>query len=322
MPDKPLTQRHQKHYQAIVADIEARLETYPPHLRTIAQHFFAELWPGEFSQVVALLPYWVADLAPVSPQTCHCLGVTHLYGWWYYAAQDEMLDQQAEPRLSLAAHLALLDMVAGYRRLGITQAPIWAEYERLAVDSAEHYALELSTRFNHWAELTPDRLLHWTVELIIARAGPFYFNTMAQCRLAGIPADSPLNEVLINALAYFGAARQINDDAADWLNDLQQGQLNYVSAQFLLYLHAQGIDYANELDLHRLAGRQLTADDFWAEMAHQTQSLTQQALDCLQPYGPCQLEALIRYEMQRSRESWALAQTQRANLRGLFGIDF
>jgi hypothetical protein len=309
-------------YQAILADIRADLETYPPPLQDLARPIFEGLASSEMSQVIALLPYWLTDLLPVPAETSHRLGMAHLYGWWYYYVQDELLDQDAPASMLLAGHLALLKMVEGYRTLGVTYVPGWAEFETLAITSAACHAVEIETRFTDLSALTPKWLVPWTVEFLIQRAGPFYFNTMAQLHLAGIPPEAPLRGAVMMALRHFGAVRQLGDDSGDWLDDLKQGRLNYVSAQLMRRLYDLGLANSGlDLDPERLAGYQLTDEVFWAELEETARTLAHQALEALKPYSPCRLQALIEGQLKRNLDSWAVARTRRARLRQLFGLE-
>src|SRR5262245_53146897 len=306
-------------YQAIVAEIYSEVERFAPPLLAVARPFFERLAQGEFSQVAALLPAWLADLAPVDPIISHRLGVAHLYGWWYYAVQDDLLDGSTAAAALLGGHLALLKMVETYRALGLADSPCWADFERLALTSAEQYALELQTRFATLAELTPERLALVTIEFIMGRGAPFYFNTLAQLHLAGFAPDSPLRHDLLAALRCFTAARQIGDDAGDWLADLRAGQLNYVSARMILDMYARGlISSATGLDLERLIGYQIGAEEFWAEIERTHQQLCQEALDRLGHYGESRIGTLIQRQMATDAKHWATGRAYRATVRELF----
>ncbi len=308
-------------YQAIVAEIESYLDSFAAPLQAVARPLFETMVQGEFSQVAALLPYWLTDLLPVSPDISHRLGLAHLYFWWYYYIQDELLDGDVPPAALLSGHLALLKMVETYEGLGLTRDPCWADYHRLALVSAETHALELQTRFTHLSELTPDRLALLTLDFIGNRVAPFFFNTMAQLHLAGIPPDNPLQRDLIAALRCFAIVRQLGDDASDWLPDLQAGQLNYVSAHLMRRLYQrEPATRGADLDPERLAGYQLSDETFWTELEQTVQSLTQQALDHLAPYGDCRLRALIQHQATQQAEQWAAGRAYRANLREIFGV--
>jgi hypothetical protein len=309
-----------EHYQAIVAEIQTYIDGFAAPLRAQARPFFENLAQSEFSRVVALLPVWLADLLPVAPNICHQLGVAHLYGWWYYAAQDRLLDGEAPAAALLGGHLALLKMVEIYCEVGLGTAPYWADFQQLALTSAELYALELQTRFTALAELTPAHLAPLTVEFIMDRGAPFYFNTLAQLHLAGVDRAAPLREDLIAALRCFTAARQIGDDAGDWLDDLRAGHLKYVSARLIRRLYDSNvIAGAADLDLERLAGYQIGDEAFWDEIEQTSQQLYRRALDHLAPYSG-QLRGLIRHQMTSNAEHWAAGRAQRATIREMFGV--
>ncbi len=308
-------------YQAIVAEVESYLESFAAPLQAVARPLFETMAQGEFSQVAALLPYWLTDLLPVSPDISHRLGLAQLYFWWYYYIQDELIDSDAPPAALLSGHLALLKAVDTYESLGLTQAPCWADFQRLTLICAETTALELQSRFTTLDELTPDRLAPFTINFLSNRVATFYFTTIAQLHLADIPPDDPRHHDVIAALRCFAAARQLGDDASDWLADLQAGQLNYVSAHLMSHLYRRGLAAGGaDLDPERLTGYQLTDEAFWVEIEQTNQSLSQQALDHLAPYDDCRLHTLIQSQMAQHQELWAAGRPYRTNLRKIFGV--
>ena len=317
-----LYQVEMKGYQAIVAEVEGYLNTLADPLQTMARPFFDTMVQGEFSQVAALLPYWLADLLPVSPETVHRLGLAQLYFWWYYHIQDELLDHNAPSTALLSGHLALLKAVDIYESLGLTRTPCWADFQRLSLTCAETTARELQTRFTSLDELTPDRLAPFTIDFLINQVASFHFTTIAQLHLAGVSPNEALHHDVMTALRCFAAARQLGDDASDWVSDLQAGQLNYVSAHLIQRLYQRGLaTNGNDLDTERLVGYQLTDEDFWAEIEETAQNLSQQALDHLAPYGDCRLRTIIQHQMARHAEQWAGGRAYRANMRKIFGTN-
>jgi hypothetical protein len=307
-------------YQAIVAEVGSYLNTLAEPLQTMARSFFDGMVRGEFSQVAALLPHWLSDLLPVSTETAHCLGVAQLYFWWYHYIQDELIDHDADPAALLSGHLALLQAIEIYESLGLTRAPCWAEFQRLARTCAENTAVELQTRFTSLEELTPERLAPFTIDFLINRVATFYFTTTAHLHLAGVSSSDPLHQAILAALHCFAAARQLGDDISDWVTDLQAGHLNFVSAHLMRRLYQQGLaGNGADLDTERLTGYQLTDETFWSEIEQITQDLSQQALDHLAPYGDCRLQSLIQHQMAQHQEQWAAGRAQRANMRQIFG---
>lgn len=330
MKDKPTLKAHlagpfqdeMAQYQAIVAEAEAYLDSFAEPLHGLARPHFETLIEGEFAQVVALLPFWLSDLAPLPTETNHRLGVAHLYFWWYYYLQDEMIDGDAPPVALLSAHLALLKMVEVYEQVGVTGLPCWPDYYRLALRSAQAHAVELESRFERLADLTPVCLARINLDFIEARVAPLFFNTAAQLHLAGTPADSPLHTDLIGALRCFALARQVGDDANDWLTDLQAGQLNYVSARLMSRFYQTGqASQGAELEPERLAGYQLGDETFWAEIEQTSLTLHRQALDHLATYGDCRLRGLIEKQMAQHEAMWVAGRRYRAGWREAFRIE-
>jgi hypothetical protein len=176
----------------------------------------------------------------------------------------------------------------------------------------------VQVRFTSLAELTPARVAHYTLDFVTDRLAAFFFTTLAQLDLATIPPTDSRRRDLPAALRCFAAARQLGDDASDWTADLQAGQLNYVSARLISRLHETGRADAG-LDVERLAGYQLIDEEFWAGIEQTTQSLSQQALDHLAPYGDSRLAALIRHQMAQHAEQWAAGRDYRATMRQMFG---
>ncbi|NIV02570.1 MAG: hypothetical protein GWN55_14820 [Phycisphaerae bacterium] len=312
----------QKQYEAIVADVQAYLQTLAPDLRTVSQTYVTALIEREFVQMMCLLPYWLTDLLPVSAEVAYRLGIAHFYICWYYHAQDDLLDNETPATTMLGAHLALLKAIEVYETLGLTRSPCWTDFQRLAHLSAETYALEMKTRFAHLSELNLDNLEIFTLRFAGNRVAVFCFNAIAQAYWAGYFADDPRHHDLEATLHDFMTARQIGDDVGDWLTDLQAGQLNYVSAQFIRRLHNRGIITAHQpLKLERLASYQIRDEDFWAEIEGTANQLHTQALARLTPYGDCALRTrLIESQMKDQAQAWEVGRTSRTYWRRLFGL--
>jgi hypothetical protein len=317
-----LTSAEQQYYQAILAEVETYLETLAPPLQVLCRSYVTPLRERSFIQMMSLLPYWLADIVPTPPQRSHQLGLAHFYTCWYYHAQDDLLDEETPAATLLGAHLALLKMVEIYEALGLTTSEVWHEFQRLSHISAETYAVEMQSRFTTLTELTPARLAPFTVDFVGNRVTPFYFNTLAQCYLAGLSLTNPQTAALTLALRCFMTARQIGDDAGDWLTDLQAGQLNYVAAALIRRLYGRGIiSDSRELNLERLAGYQVGDEDFWAEIEQTSHDLHQQALTHLAPYSPCQLQTrLIEPQLNQHRIAWEAGRIQRTTWRQMFGV--
>jgi hypothetical protein len=307
-------------FDRIAAQLSADVSGLPPPLRDLAGERLARLLEGEFSQLVALLPRWLGDLAPLDEGRCEQLGRAGLYAWWYGQIVDDILDGAERPAALPVAQLALLRAIDAYRGLGLLAGDAWGDLLARADASANAYAQELAPRPVDPASVTDEQLADWTPALIVERALPMGFVVTAQLALVAPNGADMLQANLDEALRCLAAARQIADDASDWLGDLKAGQLNYVAAGLIRHFRTGATaGERGELSLERLAGYELGAESFWAELARTHEELCAAAQGRLAPHGPCRLRALIEGQLAHDRLVFERLQERRAALRAAFG---
>lgn len=326
-------------YDQICADLRAAVAAYPPALRERCQADLAALLASDFSRLAALLPYQLADLLPVPEAACRRLGLATLALSWYANVLDDLLDGAAAPPALLGAQQALLLALTIYVELGLTATPAWAELMARALASADAYAREVRgrgrakgkrqkatlpilipqppTRDSRLA--TPSEV--WTPDLLMDRAAPLGFVAVAQADLAGVAAGSPLRADLMAALRALTGARQIADDAADWIDDLRAGQLNFVSATLLEHFRASTPpEQQAGLTLERLVGYQTHQEAVWEQIAAQHAALCDRAEAHLRPYAPCRLSALVARQRENGAATFARLRAHRAGVRAMLGL--
>lgn len=272
---------------------------------------------GEFSRIVALLPAWLSDIIPVAADVAFRLGLANLYLWWYYEIQDGILDRALPPDALLTAHLALIEALTIYHHLGVAQAPCWSIFQDLIQRAARSNAIEFQTRFPRLQELTLEQPTPLSVEFLADRAAPLVFFVVAQAHLAGLAPADPRPIAICAALRAFASARQIGDDAADWLTDLRAGQLNYVSAQLITAYQAVHQTSA-DLDMERLVGFHVTAESCWEAIEQTASNALQQALDLVAPYHAYHVQRLINQQQTVNQHAWEVLRQQRNAYRMVF----
>jgi hypothetical protein len=306
-------------FERIAAQLSADVARLSPALRELAGGRLGGLVAGEFSQIVALLPRWLADLAPLDAERCDRLGRAGLYAWWYGQIVDDILDGGERPEALPVAQHALLRALDAYRELGLLAGEAWADLLARTDASAGAYARELAPRRVDPATVTDEHLALWTPALIIERASPAGFVVTAQLALAAPPGAAALRAALDQALRCLMGARQIADDASDWLGDLKAGQLNYVAAGLIRHFrrHTAPAEWGG-LTLERLAGYELGAEPYWEELARSYEGLCATALARLAAYGPCRLCALVERQRAHDRAVFGRMGERRAALRLAF----
>ncbi len=310
----------QSRYEHLGAALHLAVAAYPQPLRMLCAPALDALLAGEFAQLAALLPAWLADLIPLGDTQVDALGEAGLWLWWYASVLDGLIDGAERPAALPGAQQALLRALEIYRGLGLADTDAWDDLMARALIAADAYAREIATRDCSPGELSDEQLALWAPELLIGRAAPFSFTLTAQLQLAGAQADDPRRVDLACALRALTAARQIADDAADWLADLMRGQLNSVSAGLIQHLRACRPAEAASLSVEQLAGYEIHAEDFWAAIEQTHAGLCGQALSCLRPYGDCRLRALVLHQQRSDGAGWALLRERRAGVRALFDL--
>lgn len=304
-------------FDGVLARLRAECAVLPIPLREPARSAFERLAASEFSQIAALLPWWLAELVPLDDARCAVLARAGIYAWWHAQLFDELLDAAAGlAALPLAQH-ALFRALDSYAALGLLAGAAWADLAGRLAASAAAYAEELRPRPVDPATVSDGTLAAWTPALLMDRAAPFGFAVTAQLCLAGVPDNDPRLVGLPAAVRALTGARQIADDASDWLDDLRAGQLNWVAAGLIRDFRTTAP--AAEGSLERLAGYELRAERFWEEVERSYHALCDQALAGLTLNGPCRLGALVQAQRDHDSATFALRRERRASLRALFG---
>ncbi len=311
----------QAQYQAVCGLIEADLAALPEGLAQSLQEQFSAFKQGKFSQIAALLPWWLRTQFPLAMPLYAQLGAAQLYGWWYYWAQDQILDGDGEASLLLGGHLALLRQVELYTELGVVQSPIWPLFRQLTLESALGHQQELRYRLSRLSQLSFEQLASFDQTVLLARAQPFFFNSRAQAWLADHDPFGPAAKLVIEALECLTLARQLSDDASDWIDELKQDKLNSVACRFLGYLHDQAVfsDFS-QLSAAQVAGQQILHEPFWRELEQTNQALIEHMLATLNAAAYAQLAHLLDHQAQANQALWVNHATYRQQLRGFFSL--
>ena len=315
-------------YETIVDRAGEVIARFPALLRGLAESLLPELAGGEFSRIVALLPYWVLGLlqeleatvddpAPFRDNETGTLGLANLLGWWSYLIQDRLLDLELE-RLELlplatALHVAAIRLL---ERLLPGHQGFWDTYQHLSMTSAEAHCWE---QRNHRLPLAGQAGDLADTAHLANRSALLQLAAVAQFALAGRDRDDPHYLVLAEALRQYAIARQIGDDFTDWAEDLRRGRLNYVSACIVHRMWEKGAIQAYEdLEADQMAGFFLYDDDLLAAIQQMALDAWQRAAANLAPFEPSYLGALVDELPPRLEGSYEAALKARRDLRALF----
>ncbi len=174
------------------------------------------------------------------------LGLANLYGWTAYTIYDDFLDGEGEPELISVANVALrrsLDCFSGV----LPDNSKFQQFIRQTFDTIDGA--------NAW-ELARCRFEVKGSKLMVGKT-PDYGNSnklaersmghalplLAVLAAKGLePADAAYRQTM-RAFEHYLIARQLNDDAHDWVTDLQNGHITPVVAMLLTELKIKPREY-------------------------------------------------------------------------------
>ncbi len=323
-------------YEAILAQARQVVGLFPPLLRDLAEPLLPQLGDGSFSRIVALLPYWLADLLekqgsseggqpPSTAGDTQALGLVNLLGWWSYRIQDELLDRELDRpellALAMAFHAAAIRLLV---KVLPGDEAFWDAFQALSLESAEAYVWEQRRHLQSLADLDvleydPDAFDLDDLDRLAGRSALLRLAALAPLALRGYRPADPLSTALAEMLRHYAMARQVADDRTDWVEDLRCGRLNYVSARILRRMVETGRmpSYA-DWDAERMAGYFLYDDVLFVDIQRLIQAACRRAAQLLAPYGPSYLAALVDELAVQSELSYQAALDTRHKLQELF----
>ena len=315
-------------YDAVLVQARRTVAGYPPLLRALADPLLPGWSAGSFSRIVALLPYWVADLLdralprgssalPSCPEETEMLALANLLGWWSHLIQDGILDQEPDRAgllpLSAALHASAIRLLA---QLLPNQAYFWEAFERYSLATSEACVWEQRHRLDM---LDPDTDPAAELGWIATRTLLLRLAVVAQFALRGLGQEHPFCTALTGMLRHYAIARQIGDDRSDWARDLESGRLNYVSSRLARRMLATGaVASLAELDVERMMGYYLCDDELFAGIQQEAIAACRRAAQHIAPYGSQTLDSLVGDLAQQLEQGYRDALEKRRALQAVF----
>lgn len=188
------------------------------------------------------------------------LGQINACGWIAYTIYDDFLDEEGDPKMLSLANVCLREVAVGYREL--LGEDNYECVKRILDDIDQANAWEINhctVKIRQGNFVTPSVLpdfknLHQLAKKSLGHAlGP-----IAILLLMGFGKDSLQVKNLTKYFLHYIIARQLNDDAHDWQEDLQSGRLTYVNSLVLQQVAQRNINLKKD-------GQNLK-DIFWAHV--------------------------------------------------------
>jgi hypothetical protein len=260
---KRSVQSHDRHYKTVIAHAENVIKNLVHvELKASVGAIFKRIKQQDSDGQIILLPSLIAKAATIkTPESVLVrLGVLSLWGWMAYTTYDDFLDDEGEPKLLPGAMFAQRQLTATITRTfadnqmfqdevsaildRIDQANVWEiEHCRAEIRDGRLTIAQLPDYGDYW-QLADRSLGH-----SISGLGILY--------QAGLKSDSQMMNGLRDFFTQYLIARQLNDDAHDWEDDLSRGHINAAGVLILSewakdHDLSGGIDVEHEREVLRL----------------------------------------------------------------------
>jgi hypothetical protein len=224
-------------YQQTVELVKHRFESLESELRETALSVLQKTMSNDPKRMISLLSLnFDRSLGKEAERKWLLkLGAANIYGWIAYTIYDDVLDNTPNPLLLSVANLCLREVTTVYGDFSQQYPGFNALFEQVmdGIDSAniweiKHARTEVNRELIKLSAL-PD---YGDYKLLAQRSFGHALGPVALLFIHKLNSAKQIDAVQ-QYFTHYLIARQLNDDAHDWLEDLQQGQLNSVGVLVL-----------------------------------------------------------------------------------------
>jgi hypothetical protein len=220
-------------YNQVVKRARKRFTKLDKDLQSVALKMLEKTIKGDKDKQIVLMPYYFTLAlgkrgTKISRDFLISLGLANIYGWIAYRIYDDFFDEEGKPAQLSLANVCLRELTAIYSSIipkkfrevmdTLDSANAWEiAHCRFA---PKHFPPENIPDFKDFSQLANKSIGH--------ALGP-----LAILIKLGYNANSKEIKQFLSFFRHYIIARQLNDDAHDWEEDLARGQINAVGAKIL-----------------------------------------------------------------------------------------
>lgn len=219
-------------YQEIVKRVKSRFDTFDNPLKKTILLFIQTLLKDDTSKQITLLPYYFSQTLgrhqkEISSELLIQLGVANVFGWIAYTIYDDFLDEEGDLQLLSFAHIASREVTHIFEH--ILPDTDFAGFYQEIMDQLDYANTWEVTNTRSENNLPKYGNYHQLAHKSLGHAlGP-----LAILFALGYKKHSFATKNLLLFFTHYLIAKQLNDDAHDWENDLEKGHINAVGAMLL-----------------------------------------------------------------------------------------
>lgn len=229
-------------YGRIVSSVEKNIMSWGDDISRAGMMFLGKVLSGDTNRQITMLPYLFKQSLGkkadgINEEMLISLGCANLYGWMAYTIYDDFLDNEGDITLLPLANVCLRQLTLIFSSVvpresefstifqevmnGIDAANAWeVRHCRGEIDGDSFVLPPVLPDFGDYLQLANRSFGH--------ALGP-----LALLSMLGYTSDSDIMKHTEEFFRYFIIARQLNDDAHDWEEDLKNGMINAIGVDIL-----------------------------------------------------------------------------------------
>lgn len=217
---------------------EQRISTLPIDARESTMALFRMMRDKDTDHAIAGLPKIFANafaLGDSSEKWLTTLGAATLGGWMAYTVYDNILDDEADPLQLSAANIAFREMNRLFEEIAAEVPGFGERFHAIMdrVDAANQWEVTNCRATIRDEKIIIDRLPSYSdLRFLAERSLGHALSAIALALMKSNVTPTEINTVERWFIGYL-SARQLNDDAHDWEEDLRHGHLNSVGLRLL-----------------------------------------------------------------------------------------
>ncbi len=220
-------------YQKIVRKVKNRFVLCGSDLKKETEKVIAKTLKGDTDEQIVLLSYFFKlslgeSAKNISDDVIVKLGAANVFGWMAYTIYDDFLDKEGNPKLLSIANVCLRESSEIFSFV-LPYETGFANFSKKIFDTIDNANMwEVSHCRN--VDILPD---YGNYSQLAEKSLGHILGPMAILFVLGYKDNSFEIENTMKFFRHYIIARQLNDDAHDWEDDLKRGQINAVGITIL-----------------------------------------------------------------------------------------
>lgn len=292
-PSKKTSKAPEKITRAVVAKIQQKFASLDKDAQLLGLKILEETLDGDTDSQIVLMPWFTAmsvrEGDRIDQDLITSLGAASTYGWIAYTIYDDVLDGELlDPARISLANICLRELTLIFHQV----LPAASGFHNIVSSTLDHLdsinAWEvLNTRYRPSDMISLSELPNYgDYSCLAQRSLGHALGPLAILIATGIPGDHPDIKHLHEFFKHAIIARQLNDDAHDWEDDLSRGHMTAVNTMIASIV----LTGSNDMSFEQFTAGKSTVlrEIFWDEVApvvcgqmQKHVSLAKQALEAM-----------------------------------------